>query len=399
MLLRMRIRNQLTSEQKLEFCQEADRAQVSFAELCRAFRITRQTGYKWWTRYQAGGDTALVARSRRPHRCPFQLRPHWIERIRRTRHRFPRWGAKKLRAWLRRDFPRARLPTVSSIGRVLRRLHLSQPRPRRPRGPVRVWPPFRTARRPNEVWTVDFKGHFRTTDGVRCEPLTVRDLYSRYGLCVSILPDRSELRVRRQFVRLFRRYGLPQTIHCDQGGPFGSAGPAHLSRLSAWWLSLGIEMEYSRRGRPADNGAHEQWHRELKAETARPPAATPAAQRRRTRRWLRHYNHERPHEALQQRVPAQRWHRSQRPYRGILQPGYPKTWLLRRVQQKGEIYWRGGVRFVSEALGGYQVALRPKRNGVWQVYFYKRLIGELHAPDNSPVRPAQYKHRSHHPQV
>ena len=180
----MPTRNHLTSEQKVQFCQEVSQRHISFAAACRAYRITRQTGYKWWHRYETAGVAALVERSRRPRRCPFQLRPHWLERIRQTRHRFPRWGAKKLHAVLRREFPRAHVPAVSSIGRVLQRLHLSHTRPRRPRGPVRAWPPFRTARRPNEVWTVDFKGYFRTADGVRCEPLTVRDLYSRYGLCV-----------------------------------------------------------------------------------------------------------------------------------------------------------------------------------------------------------------------
>lgn len=389
----MPTRNHLTLEQRVQFCQEVGQLHASFAVVCRAFRIARQTGYKWWRRYQTNGVAGLAEQSRRPRHCPFQLHPQWIERIRQTRQRFPRWGAKKIHAWLRRTFPRARKPAISSIGRVLRRLQLSHPRPRRPRGPVRTWPPFRSARQPNEVWTVDFKGWFRTADGVRCEPLTVRDLYSRYGLCVCILPDRSEPRVRRQFVRLFRRYGLPATIHCDQGGPFGSTGPAHLSRLSAWWISLGITMEYSRRGRPADNGAHEQWHRELKAETVRPPAATLALQQARSQRWLRYYNQERPHEALSQRTPAQRWRRSHRHYRGILPPRYPTAWLRRRVQQRGEIYWRGGVRFVSEALWGYQVALRPKRKGVWQVYFYQHLIGELHEPDRSPLRPAQYRHR------
>ena len=385
--------NHLTTKQKAQFCQEVSLHHATFAAVCRDYRITRQTGYKWWHRYKASGVAGLAEQSRRPQHCPFQLRPYWIERIREARRRFPRWGAKKLYAWLRREFPRVHLPAVSSMGRVLRRLHLTHPRPRRPRGPLRIWPPFRTPRRPNEVWTVDFKGSFRTADGVRCEPLTVRDLYSRYGLGVFVLRDRSEPRVRRQFLRLFRRHGLPHTIHCDRGGPFGSSGPACLSRLSAWWLSLGIELEYSRRARPGDNASHEQWHRELKAETARPPAATFAAQQRRSQRWLQHYNHERPHETLRQRTPAQRWRRSLRPYRGILPPRYPKSWPLRRVQQKGEIYWRGGVRFLSEALAGYQVALRPKRKGVWQVYFYHRLVGELHEPDRSPLRPAQYRHR------
>ena len=386
--------NQLTWKQKLEFCQQVRAGRDSITVLCRVFRMARQTGYKWWQRFRTGGAAALAEQSRRPHRPARQMRPHWIERIAQTRQRFPRWGPKKLRAWLRQAHPRGRLPAVSSIGRVLRRLHLSQPRPRRPRGPTRWWPAFRLPRRPNDVWTFDFKGHFPTADGTRCEPLTVRDRYSRYGLCARILPERSEARTRQQCMHLFRRHGQPHTIHCDQGGPFASAGPAHLSRLSAWWISLGIQVEFSRRARPGDNAAHEQWHRELKAETARPPAATLPAQERRTQRWLRQYNHQRPHEALGQQTPAQRWHPSRRKYRGVRAPRYPRGWERRRVQQRGEIYWRGGVRFVSEALAGYQVGLRRKSKQVWQVYFYEIFIGELHDHEPGPVRAARYRRRS-----
>jgi transposase InsO family protein len=271
---------------------------------------------------------------------------------------------------------------------------LSRPRPRRPRGPTRWWPAFRRPRRPNDVWTIDFKGHFHAGDGTRCEPLTVRDRHSRYGLCARILPDRSEARTRQQCVLLFRRHGQPHTIHVDQGGPFASAGPAHLSRLSAWWISLGIRVEFSRRARPGDNAAHEQWHRELKAETARPPAATRPAQERRTQRWLRHYNQERPHEALGQQTPAQHWAASRRKYRGVRAPRYPRGWAVRRVQQRGEIYWRGGVRFVSEALAGYPVGLRHKNKQVWQVYFYELFIGELHEGEPGAVRAARYRRRA-----
>jgi putative transposase len=382
--------NQLTWKQKCQFCQAVIAGRDAFAVVCRTFRIARQTGYKWWRRYRQGAASALVEKSRRPLRPARALRPHWLERIAQIRHPFPRWGPKKLRTVLRQAHPRTRVPSVSSIGRVLRRLPLSQPRPRRPRGPLRLWPAFRRARRPNDVWTVDFKGHFPAADGTRGEPLTVRDRFSRYGLCAKGLPDRSEERARGQFVVLFRRHGQPHTIHCDQGGPFGSAGPAPLSRLSAWWVSLGIEVEFSRRARPGDNAAHEQWHRELKAETARPPAVTLTAQPRRTQRWLRHYNQERPHEALGQQTPA---HQSRRPYRGVRPARYPRGWEVRRVQQRGEINWRGRVRFVSEALAGYAVGLRRQNKRVWHVYFYEIFIGELHDGEAGPVRVARYRRR------
>ena len=179
-------------------------------------------------------------------------------------------------------------------------------------GRNRAWPALCQASRPNEVWTVDFKGYFRTADGRRCDPLTVRDAYSRFGLCVQVLHGHKRVTVQRVFLRLFRRFGLPRRIHADQGRPWAGPGPAWLSQLSAWWVSLGIRPTFSRRARPGDNASHEPWHRELKADTTRPPAATPPAQQRRFAQWLRTYNHERPHEALGLRRPAEYYYRSRR---------------------------------------------------------------------------------------
>lgn len=180
-------------------------------------------------------------------------------------------------------------------------------------------------------------------------------------------------------------------IRGDQGVPFAGTGPALFARLSAWWVSLGIGVEFSRRARPGDNAAHEQWHRELKAETASPPAATAAAQQRRQDRWLRRYNQERPHEALGQRVPADFYRRSPRRYGGARPVCYPAHFAQRRVRPGGEICWQGRRRFAGESFEGYTVGLRPASRGVWRVYFYEMLVGELHDGEASGRRSARYR--------
>ena len=235
--------NILTWEQKVQFVQRVRVGEESFAEVCRAFRISRKTGYKWLGRYRRGGEPALRAGSRAPRRTRHKLRALWVERIVQARRRFPRFGPKKLRAWLRRTHPRAALPAASTIGRLLQQLGLTRPRPRRRLGPRRSWPALRRALAPNDVWTVDFKGHFHSADGQRCDPLTVRDLFSRYGVCARVLSNQCLRPVKLHFISLFGRFGLPAAIHIDQGTPFGSAGPAHLSALSAWWIALGIEVQ------------------------------------------------------------------------------------------------------------------------------------------------------------
>lgn len=283
------------------------------------------------------------------------------------------------------------MPSVSTLGRLLRRHRWSAPQLGRRHGPDRAWPALRQARRPNDVWTVDFKGYFHTADGRRCDPLTVRDAYSRFGLCVQVLQGHKLATVQRVFLQLFRRFGLPRRILADQGRPWAGPGPAWLSQRSAWWVSLGIRPTFSRRARPGDNAAHEQWHRELKADTTQPPATRPPAQQRRFGKWLRIYNHQRPHEALGLRVPAQLYHRSRRAYRGPRAPRYPRGWPVRQVRPNGEIYWAGRSRFVGEAFVRHAVALKPWRQDRWRVDFYDWLIGEIHAHDLGAMRPAIYR--------
>lgn len=382
----------LTVEQKLRFILAVQQSAATLKQLCRAWHISRPTGYKWLRRYRKGGLTALQEQSRAPHRRPHALSPLWIDRIENLRRKHPRWGPKKLRAALHQQHPRSCLPAHSTVGACLRRLGLLMPRKRRLPGPIVRARKAPSPRRPNDVWTIDFKGWFRTLDGQRVDPLTVRDLICRFGLLAQMLSGQKFRTTQKAFISLFKRRGQPRALRMDNGSPFGSAGATGLSSLSAWFIALGIEVQFTRRGHPEDNGSHEQWHRVLKAETTLPPSANPSRQAARTTRWLHHYNHQRPHEALQQQPPAQHYHNSRRRYRGIRPPAYPKALPVRRVHLGGEIKWQGRFRFVGEAFAGYLVALKPKRRGVWAVYFYQVLLGHLHAADTSGLRVVRRNH-------
>jgi len=374
------------------FVKQVLQAQQSFAESCRIFGISRKTGYKWRRRFLAHGTGGLRDRSRRPKHPPHQTSACWRQRIRGLRRRHRRWGAKKIRARLQRQYPRRKVPAVRTITRWLQRWQLTRRRRvRPPKGPP-VWrAPLTVPRHSNHVWTVDFKGWFRTADGQRVEPLTVRDLFSRYILTAHLLPDQQWWRVRRVFIRLFRRHGLPTIIRMDNGGPFGSTGPAGLSRLSAWWTVLGIRVEFIAPGHPEQNGSHEQMHREMKAATGVSVSSVPRAQQRRTNRWVYGYNHERPHEALGQRTPAECYQpRSRRPYRGGEAVKYPRPWAVRRVRRNGQIRWQGRLRFVGEAFVGQKVGLQPLRPGQHLVYLANVPLGELRATDVCGLRPAVY---------
>jgi len=388
---------QLSWKQKLCLIAALKAGTVTVTDVCRGWQLSRQTAYKWLRREAAGGPLGLRERSRVPHRRPHALTPRWLVRIEELRHRFPRWGPKKLRAVLQRQHPRSSPPAASTVGAALQRLGLVIRRRRRQLGPVILARPVRPVLHPNDVWTADFKGWFTTLDGRRCDPLTVRDLTSRYGLLAKILPHQRFLPTQRAFQILFRQRGQPRALRTDNGSPFGSTGPAGLSRLSAWWITLGIEVQFNRPGHPEDNGAHEQWHRELKAATARPPAANPVEQAKRTSRWLRQYNEERPHEALNQQPPAKIYRTSRRQGRQPQPPRYPAHWPVRRVRSNGQIKWQGRFRFIGEAFIGHQVALRRLHKNQWRVYFYHVLLGDLHHAEITGLRPAQHRRRGTSP--
>src|SRR5947208_3518896 len=224
--------------QRLRFVMAAVKRLHPLPQLCRQFHISRKTAYKWLARYYRGGFGALRDRSRRPHRSPRRLAPRWVKAISQWRRRHRRWGGKKIWAALRRQHPRTALPSISTITRWIRRLGLTQRRRSARPGPRLPYIGLTTPQAAKAVWTVDFKGWFRTLDSRRVEPLTVRDLFSRYVLAVWLLSDQSWKPVRWIFIRLFREHGYPQIIRVDNGQPFGSTGALGLSRLSAWWTAL-----------------------------------------------------------------------------------------------------------------------------------------------------------------
>ena len=363
--------------------------------LCRRFGVSRKTAYKWLARFRRLGATGLRDRSRRPQRSPRRLPSHWIKLIHHWRRRRSHWGAKKIRQRLRQEFPRQRVPCARSIQRWLHRLGWVRPRSRRARkGPLLPAPGLTTPTRPNQVWTVDFKGWFRTTDGQRQEPLTVRDLFSRYGLCLRLLPNQDDRPVRQTFQRLFRQRGLPQVIRVDNGSPFAGKGALGLSRLSVWWLRLGIRVEFTRRARPGDNAGHEQFHGCYQREVVAEGGPQRRVLQQRSARWLTRYNQERPHEALRQRTPAQVYRPSRRPYpKRLPLLSYPKAWAVRRVRNRGHIKWQGRLRFMGRAFVGQSVGIKTVEDHHWEVYLGKQLIGQLHTKDPGGLRPARWQRK------
>jgi hypothetical protein len=235
--------------------------------------------------------------------------------------------------------------------------------------------------RPNEVWTVDYKGEFLTGDRQYCYPFTLRDGFSRYVLRCDALTAHTLAVTRPRFERAFAEYGLPDRIRSDNGPPFGGPGLGRLSTLAVWWIRLGIVPERIAPGHPEQNGSHEQFHKVLKAETARPPASTARAQQRRFGRFCAEYNHDRPHESLHQTVPAQHYQPSSRAMPRRLPPlDYPGHAEIRRVDQNGYVSWRRPRRpplFVSAALAGEPIAFEEVDDGIWTLTFATVVLGRF----------------------
>jgi putative transposase len=341
----------------------------TMTELCADYRISRKTGYKWVERYEASGPAGLDDRSRRPRHSPQATDPALIAALVGVRTRHPRWGAAKLLTVAARRDREAAWPSRSTVCHHLKVQGLVTPRRRR-RPPVCGAAPIAPMTRINETWTTDFKGHFRTGDGLYCYPLTLRDGFSRFVLRCDALLGPTYAATRQRFERAFADYGLPDRIRSDNGGPFASTGLGRLSRLSVWWIRLGIVPERIALGRPDQNGSHEQFHSVLKAETARPPARHAVAQQHRFARFCVEYNEERPHAALANAVPASCYQPSPRALpRHLPALEYPGHVEVRRVSTIGQVSWRGAPVFLSEALAGEDVAFEEVDDGLWTLRF------------------------------
>lgn len=368
---------------------------VSMVALCRRHAISRECGYKWWRRFQAEGSKGLADQPRLPGSA-LRLRERWWERLGVAQRQCPDFGPKKLRWKLQGDYPHQRAPAVITLARWLERAGAVRRRKRRaPSGPMVTLPGRLQGCRINDVWTVDLKGSFCTRDGRRVNALTVRDLASRYVLCVRHVGRGGERQIRPVMRALFRRYGLPRALRMDNGGPFGSLGPRGWARLSTTWVKLGLRLEYGRPGCPQDNAAHEQMHRMLKERTAQPAAVNPRAQQRRFDRWRQRYNHARPHESLQMRVPAARYRSSPRPLPERVPPWrYPSHWQQLWPDSKGRCCWAGRQRLIGRAFAHEPLGGKLLSPDTLAVYFGPHLLGSLHAHDLAGLRPVQWRTES-----
>jgi transposase InsO family protein len=363
-------------DQRVAFIADWLRDEWTMTELAERYGISRKTAYKWVDRYDADPAQGLVERSRAPKSHGRATAEALCEAVLALRRKHPRWGPKKLRAILCEREPRRVWPAASTIGDLLRREGVSEPR-RRSRYVVPLTQPLAAAQTPNDVWTADFKGWFRTADGTRCDPLTIADACSRFVLCCRIVAP-SAAGVRPWFERAFREYGLPGAMRTDNGSPFATTGAGQLSQLAVWWLKLGIHLDRIDPGHPEQNGRHERFHLTLQEETTTPPATTPRQQQARFDRMRREFNTDRPHEALGQQPPARHYVRSPRPYPTRLEePWYDATHQVRRVKDRGWIKWGGDHIFISEAVRGELVGVTETPRGDWLVRFLHVELGRI----------------------
>ncbi len=342
---------------------------ISVSEASRTLGISRKTAYKWLWRHDRRGVEGLSDRSRARHRQEHETPPS-VRRLLVALRKETGAGPRQLLFLARRQLPYDRLPAVSTVSLILRREGLLEPKRRVWRDPDLRGPtgPYRPGSSPNEQWTVDFKGHFRLGDRSMCYPLTVQDDATRYVLCVDGYGATSTGAVLGSFERIFRKHGLPERIHSDNGVPFAGTGVGRLSRVSVEWMRQGIEVCRSRVGHPEDNPRHERMHRTLKARTARPPCMTAQGQQRRFGDFVRWMNMDRGHEALGMRCPGEVYVASPRARQSRpAEPEYPGHWEVRRVRRTGEVRIGGGMSFVTNALAGELVGLEEILDGIWRL--------------------------------
>jgi transposase InsO family protein len=361
-------------EERIVMLLEYESGNWSVSELCRRHGICRDTFYEWRKRKQSGDAEWFKDRSHAPLECWQTTDAAIAEKVIAARRRFPYLGPRKLLVVLDREAPETAWPSASTIGSLLKGAGLvsAVKRRRRPLDQRRPCTPVTAA---NDEWSVDFKGWFRTRDQQRIDPLTVADSHSRFLIELRITAPTIE-GVRPCFERAFREYGLPLAIRSDNGSPFGSRGAGGLTRLSAWWLKLGIEPHFIHPASPQENGRHERMHRTLKAQTTAPPAKNASEQQARFDAFRRHYNEERPHEALDQRPPSEAYAPSCRAMpRRVEDPWYDADHQVRRVRSSGEIKWKGEFISISEVLVNELVGIAELETGDHVVRFCDQDIG------------------------
>jgi len=345
------------------------------APLCREFNIARKTGYQIWQRYKRFGQEAFVEQKRTPYRYANKLPVQLEMLILELKKEFPDWGAPKLREKILRRHPEVKLPAISTIHAVLDRHGLVQSALRRRRykaeGTV-----LTDVAEPNDLWCADYKGEFMLGDKRYCYPLTITDYASRFLLCAEALSSTREDFAFETFTRIFKEFGLPGSMRTDNGTPFASGNSLYgLTKLSVWWLRLGINLERIKPGHPEQNGRHERMHLTLKRSTTRPPGNNLLEQQEKLDHFIEEYNQERPHQGIGMKYPTELYKPSPRPYLGTPELFYPFHDKTIQVTQCGRIC-RGRVKVnLSTAFAGQEVGIKEVEDGIWVVSFLNYDLG------------------------
>lgn len=385
-MLLMSWMNTSDSSEKLRFIGDWLKSEFYFSELCERYQVSRKTGYKLVKRYKEEGEQAFQAKSHSRHYHPNAIAYNIQQTLLDVKIRHPKWGPEKLRTWLQREKPEQEWPATSTISDFLKKHGMVKPRKYRKRTPAHSQP-FLNCDEPNKVWSADFKGQFRVGDNY-CYPLTITDNCSRFLFACSgfLSPNLKETTV--VFNKVFKEYGLPEAIRTDNGQPFAGIAIGGLTRLSIWWLKLGIMPERIKAGCPQQNGRHERMHRTLKEATASPAEISFKKQQNSFDRFRKEFNNERPHQALGGKRPNDIYVPSRREFTD--KPPelvYPDTFTVRRVRTNGEIKCFGKNYFVSELLHGEPVALEMVDDDRALLYFSKLKLGIIDARRDKIIRP------------
>jgi putative transposase len=368
-------------DQKMQLIGDYLRNSYSITQLSDIYEVSRNTVYKWIKRYKQVGNTALTEKDRAPFHHPNATSLEIARKVVSAKLHHPSWGPRKVIYWLKTRYPDRVWPAISTAGQILKRAGLVKVRKKRHHTPP-YSEPFQECLEPNMVWSIDYKGRFKTRDGRFCYPLTVSDNYSRYLLGCDGLRHPSYIESKPILEALFKQYGLPVAIRTDNGTPFASTGLGALSLLSVWFIKLGIKPERIKLGHPEKNGRHERMHRSLKEAVANPPKENLKSQQKAFDIFRSEYNNERPHEALGMQTPATLFRPSLRAYpKRIRTIIYPGNYIVRKVRHNGEIKWKGEKVYVSQSLAGEPVALKQKENHLWELRYSTYPLGILDEMD------------------
>jgi transposase InsO family protein len=371
---------------KIQFVSDWNSGCFSVTDLSQKYGISRPTVYKWLAQHARSGIDGLKEQSRAPKQCPHRtpegIRDLLVEEKLRNRKRGPR----KVRAQLKRKHPGLVFPAISTIAYWLKKEGLVEPRKKRMHVPPYT-EPFAECNEPNKVWSIDYKGQFYTKNNRVCYPLTLSDNFSRFLLKCKALPGPRYIPTREALVSAFREYGLPDVIRSDNGTPFASKCIGGLSRLSIWFIQLGIVPERIEKGCPQENGRHERMHRTLKSDALDPVARNIKEQQKQFDVFQHDYNNFRPHEALNDQTPCDYYKKSDRPYiERPHPPEYAYDYLVRHVRQSGDIKLMGRMFFLTESLAGQPVGLKEVADGIWQLQYSFYVLGSVDLRKNKLIR-------------